>query len=180
MHPQSRCVPEIATRRLRLREHNADDLDACAAMWSDPAVVRYIGGKPFTRSECWGRLLRYAGMWQMLGYGFWAVETMENGEFVGEIGVMDAKRDIDPPIVDPEVGWAFMPKVHGQGYATEALAAVLDWADRMVDAPATMCMIEDQNGASIRVATKFGYRSYTTTSLGDSCVTLFRRPRKIA
>ena len=38
--------------------HRREDFDACAAMWANPDVVRYIGGKPFTREEVWARLLR--------------------------------------------------------------------------------------------------------------------------
>ena len=39
-------VPVIETERLLLRGHRLDDFEALAAMWADPAVVRFIGGKP--------------------------------------------------------------------------------------------------------------------------------------
>ena len=54
-----RGAPAIETPRLRLRAHRPDDLEASFAMWGDPAVTRFIGGRPFTREEVWGRFLRY-------------------------------------------------------------------------------------------------------------------------
>ena len=48
-------------------------------MWADPAVTRFIGGRVFNREEVWARLLRYAGHWQWMGYGFWAIEEKESG-----------------------------------------------------------------------------------------------------
>ena len=42
-------VPVIETERLILRAHKLDDFDALAALWSDPTIVRFVGGKPSTR-----------------------------------------------------------------------------------------------------------------------------------
>jgi RimJ/RimL family protein N-acetyltransferase len=55
-------APVLATERLVLRRHRRDDFEPCLAMWSDPAVTRYIGGKPFAADEIWGKILRYAGL----------------------------------------------------------------------------------------------------------------------
>ena len=65
-------APVLETPRLLLRPHTLDDFPATFAMWSDPEVVRFIGGRPFTREEAWARLLRYVGHWTMLGYGMGA------------------------------------------------------------------------------------------------------------
>jgi RimJ/RimL family protein N-acetyltransferase len=56
-------VPVIETERLRLRGHCAEDCADCAAMGADPQVTRYIGGKPSTPPQSWGRILSYAGLW---------------------------------------------------------------------------------------------------------------------
>ena len=77
------------------------------AMWSDPAVTRYIGGKTFSREEVWERLLRYAGTWTMFGYGFWVIREKVSGDFVGEVGFHSLHRNIVPPFGDrPELGFA--------------------------------------------------------------------------
>ena len=133
-------------------------------MWSDPEVVRYIGGRPFTREEVWARLLRYVGHWQMLGYGMWAVEAQGSGDFVGEVGFFDGRRDIDPPIDAPEIGWVLAYASHGKGYATEAVRAVIDWGEQRFGAGSrSLCLIHPENRASIRVADKCGYREICRT-----------------
>jgi RimJ/RimL family protein N-acetyltransferase len=68
----------LTTDRLIMRPHTRDDFLESYAMWSDPEVIRYIGGKPFTREEVWARLLRYAGHWAMLGYGYWVVREKDS------------------------------------------------------------------------------------------------------
>jgi RimJ/RimL family protein N-acetyltransferase len=87
-------VPVIETERLRLRAHRPDDFAACSAMWALPEVVRYIGGKPFSGEEVWSRVLRYAGHWQWMGFGFWALEEKVTGSFAGDLGFAEFKREI--------------------------------------------------------------------------------------
>jgi RimJ/RimL family protein N-acetyltransferase len=152
-------IPTIETQRLRLRAHGPKDLDACTAMWSDPAVTKYIGGRPFTREEVWARLLRYAGHWNWLGYGFWLIEERTTGQFVGEVGLADFKRDITPPLKDgPEAGWALTPRAHGRGFATEALQAAVDWNQTTHQPTNVSCIIHPLNSASLRVAGKCGFQ----------------------
>ncbi|MEZ6028121.1 MAG: GNAT family N-acetyltransferase [Hyphomonadaceae bacterium] len=121
-------------------------------------VTRFIGGRPYTQEEVWQRLQRYAGSWVLLGHGFWAIEDRASGRLVGEIGLMDAKRDIDPSFGDDrELGWALLPEAHGKGYASEALASVLAWEKQTFDAPCVVALIDPDNAPSIRLAQKFGF-----------------------
>src|SRR5262249_50280982 len=159
----SQVIPIVETERLILRGHTADDFPACAAMWADPAVVRYIGNQPSTGEQTWARLLRYVGHWALFGFGFWAIVDRATGTFAGEIGLADFKREIDPPIVDLETGWVLAPWAHGRGYATEGLRAVLAWSDAKLGPRPTACIIEPENLASVRVAEKCGYREHART-----------------
>jgi len=169
-------IPAIDTLRLTLRAHKLADFDEYAAMWADPEVTRYIGGKPFTREESWSRFLRFHGHWSMLGFGSWLVREKDTGKFVGDVGLFDMKRDLVPPFGDsPEAGWAFTPKWQGMGVATEAMQAVLDWFDRTQKKPRTVCMISPGNVASIRVAQKLGYREYSRATYKNDQVLLFAR-----
>ncbi len=150
-------TPILETERLVLRGHRAEDLDECFAMWSDPEVTRFIGGKPSGREEVWARLLRYVGHWSIAGYGFWQIRERATGRFVGEAGLADFKRDLALSFDGaPETGWVLAPWSHGKGYATEAMTAVLAWSDRTY--PRTVCVIDPDNAASRRVAAKCGYR----------------------
>lgn len=154
-------APVIETARLRLRPHRAADLDDCAAMWADAAVTRYIGGKPATRQESWTKLLRYAGMWVLLGYGYWALEERATGRFAGELGFADFQRGLAAFGGSPEIGWALASHAHGKGYASEAVQAAVAWGDAAFGSGVrTVCMISTANVASIRVAEKCGYREF--------------------
>lgn len=155
-----RAAPRVETQRLILRPHTVDDFDDEAAMWSDPEVVRYIGGTPSTREQSWARLLRYAGHWALLGYGYWAIEERETGRFVGEAGFADYHRTIDPPLEGiPEIGWALAAHASGKGFATEAVRACVFWGQEHFP-PGTMlaCIVAPENRASIRVAEKCGFQ----------------------
>src|ERR1700722_8551273 len=91
-------VPLLETPRLTLRPHRMEDFLHSAAMWADPKVAQYTSGKPLTEEESWTKFLRYAGHWQLLGFGYWAVEEKATGDFIGEIGFADYKRDRQPPL----------------------------------------------------------------------------------
>jgi len=168
--------PVIDTGRLTLRTHGVDDFEDMCAMWSDPAVVRFIGGTVLSDEEVWGRLLRYAGEWALFGYGFWVARDRASGAFVGEVGFHNLHRDLVPPFGDrPELGYALVPWAHGQGLATEAARAVLGWADRTWPRRETVCMIHPENAASARVAARLGYREFARSSYkGDPEILLSR------
>lgn len=168
-------VPVIDTPRLTLRGHSLADFPASLSMWADPIVTRYIGGLPSSREVVWSRLIRYAGHWALLGYGYWVIEEKASREFVGELGFADYHRDISPAIDAPELGWALIPRVHGRGYATEAVAAVLEWGDRHFNGARTVCLIHPDNAASVRVAEKGGYRAWTTSEYKGEPALLFER-----
>jgi len=168
-------VPVIETERLRLRGHGRADFDALAAMWADPAVVRFITGKPATREEVWARLLRYPGHWALLGYGFWAIEEKASGAFVGDGGFADFKRDMEPTFTAPEMGWALASGAHGKGYAHEATAAMMKWGEAHFGRSDFVCMIAPQNAPSLRLAEKLGYREFVRTFYKGEETALLRR-----
>jgi RimJ/RimL family protein N-acetyltransferase len=171
-------APVLETPRLRLEGPQPGDFDGSLGLWSDPQVFRFIGGRAFSAEEVWARLLRYVGHWNVLGYGYWVVREGASGRFLGEIGFGDMRRSIDPPFDAPEAGWAFVPEVQGRGYASEALACVLRFADeRLAWAPRTVCMIDPRNLRSIRLAERFGYLSYARVRYREDPVLLFERPR---
>src|SRR5215472_9680946 len=141
-------------------------------MWSDPVVLQHISINPSTLEESWARLLRYAGLWSLLGFGYWAVEERATGRFVGDVGVMELHRAITPPLDAPEVGWVLAPWSYGRGYATEAARAMLGWCDTHLDSSTTVCIIDPDNAASLRVAHKCAYLEKGMREYKGSTVTL--------
>jgi len=151
-------IPTVTTARLELRGHALADLDACAAMWSDPAVVRHFGGIPISHEDCWARLQRYVGHWQLLGFGFWAVIERASGRYVGEVGFAEFHRACEPRLdSSPEGGWVLASWAHGRGFATEAVRGALAWDGGRFARQRTQCVIDPGNEASARVAAKCGY-----------------------
>ena len=144
-------------------------------MWSDPNVVRFIGGKPSTESQTWMRILNYAGLWALLGYGYWAIEEKPGGTFVGEGGFADFHRNLDPRMDAPEIGWAFATAFHGRGYATEAVQAIVAWGDRQLTPARTVCLIAPDNSASVRVAEKCGYQRFANGDVLGATVDFYER-----
>jgi RimJ/RimL family protein N-acetyltransferase len=168
--------PEVVTHRLRLRPHRIEDFPASAAMWADPAVTRFIGGRPLSEEEAWTKFLRYAGHWSLMGFGYWAVEELQGGAFVGEVGFADWKREIEPSLRGvPELGWVLVSRAHGRGYATEAVRAALDWGRARLSSPSTACIIHPANLASIRVAEKCGFTKHCETTYKDHPTVVFTR-----
>lgn len=153
-----KSTPVLETDRLRLRAHRVEDYPALLELWSDDRVVRFIGGKPANGEEAWARLLRYAGLWALMGFGYWVVEEKATGAYLGECGFAEYHRGITPSIVGrPEAGWVFSPAAHGRGYATEAMRAVLEWGRQHFGNDGAVCLINPENEASLRVAEKLGF-----------------------
>lgn len=169
-------APVLETERLILRGHTRADFDALSAMWADPDVVRFISGKPSTREESWGRLLRYPGMWALIGYSFWVIEEKASGQMIGEGGFADFQREIEPPIEAPEQGWALMPHAQGKGYAFEALSAMIVWGERHFGRRDFACIIAPENAPSIRLAERLGYREVARGAYKEKPTVFFRRP----
>jgi len=167
----------LTTDRLTLRGHGLADFDDSLALWSDPRVVRFIGGKVATAEEVWARLLRYGGHWALMGFGFWTIHDTATGVFIGEAGLADFRRAITPGLgPDPEAGWVLSPKAHGRGYAREAMSAILAWADAKLGASRTTCIIDPANAASLKLAAKLGYERFGRgVYRGDDVVMLERR-----
>ena len=171
-------IPRLETPRLSLRPYRLEDFDAYAAMWADPAVVRHVGGSPFSREAAWTRFLRKVGLWHYLGFGFFALEDKATGAFAGEAGFHDLRRAIVPSIEGTmEAGWALVGAMQGRGLAEEAAGAALAWADRHGTGSRMTCIIDPENAASLRVAGKLGFTERARTLYNDRPVVVLDRPR---
>lgn len=172
-----RSAPTLTTDRLMLSGHGMSDYPDVAGLWASPEVVRYIGGRPFTAEESWARLLRYAGAWALMGYGFWTFRDRTDGRYLGEGGLLNGRRSLGEDFDgSPEMGWALHPSAHGHGYAREALEAILNWADGTGIAR-TVCLIEPDNAPSVKLAGKLGFEAFRETTYHGARVDLFARQR---
>ena len=114
----------ITTDRLILRQWRPSDLEPWAAMNADPEVMRYFPAV-LTREEAEAQMARAQVHIAEHGYGFWAVERLDDGAFLGFTGLMRLKDD-NPQAPGIETGWRQARHTWGQGYASEAARASLD------------------------------------------------------
>lgn len=170
-------APTLTTARLTLAPHRPSDLDEMAEMITDPAFAAQVGVPVATREEVWHRLLRYIAHWQVMGFGHWVVRETASGVYLGEIGLMESRRATTPSFEGtPEAAWGFRPSTHGRGYAREACAAMLGWADGQGIAR-TVCIISPGNAPSIRLAGRLGYTPAGEVEYRDAPIPFFERPR---
>lgn len=142
----------LETERLLLRQwREEDDFEEYARICSDPEVMRYLGGKPFSRLEAWRHMAFIIGHWQLRGYGHWAVEEKASGKFIGRMGFLNPQGW--PGF---EVGWTLARECWGKGYATEGARQMLEHAFTEMNREHVISLIHAENRASIRVAEKMG------------------------
>ena len=119
-------VPQLDSSRLKLRGFESEDFERYATMWTEPAVVRFIGGAALSREAAWSRFLRQIGHWDRLGFGFFAIEDRATGAFLGEAGFQDLHRALAPSIEGTlEAGWVLATAAHGKGLASIPMTQAL-------------------------------------------------------
>lgn len=162
----------IETERLLLRQFDEKDLDAFAGIVADPEVMRFMGG-PRDRASAWSDMARMLGHWALRGYGLWAVEDKRDGALLGRAGLW--RPEGWPGL---EIGWLIARDRWGQGLATEAARASVDYAFDGVGVERVISLINPANTASIRVAEKLGERLESRTELTGEDVLVYGMDRK--
>jgi RimJ/RimL family protein N-acetyltransferase len=170
--------PTLFTDRLILRPLSLEDWDAYAAAWADPRMTAFIGGTPRDRTTSWAKFTSAAGLWAITGFGYWSFIDREADVFLGNGGLARHERGLAELDGYPEAGWAFVPHAWGRGLASEAMAAVLTWADEELRTPETRCIVDPGNTASIRVAEKLGYQRLVEVDFPPATTIVFARRRK--
>lgn len=145
-------IPTVTTDRLRLRPFRATDLDAYASMQANPEVMRHlVTGRPSPRAEVWRTMATSLGNWALRGHGMWACEKIDDGAFVGSVGIF---QPLDWP--EPELAYSLDQPFWRQGFATEAAMAARDWVFGRFPLPRVASFIRPSNHASKRVAARLG------------------------
>jgi RimJ/RimL family protein N-acetyltransferase len=142
----------IKTERLVLRESEGRDRAAIVDLLAWPQVGTYIGGTQ-ARDELESVLPAVPGQRP----GFFVVEL--DGAMIGTVTLdhRESERPGGPEGGEISLGYMFLPKAWGHGYAAEACAAVLGWfAEALPGEPVTLCT-QTANERSLRLAAKLGF-----------------------
>jgi ribosomal-protein-alanine N-acetyltransferase len=143
----------LQTARLSIRPLTGDDGADLHAVFAAPRVMRYWNSAPpadFAEACEWAA--RLADMQRRLGYSQWRVGDHAGG-LIGIAG-------LQPLAGGPEVEliYALEPSAWGQGYATEAGAAALEYGFREAGLERIVAIAREANAASVNVLHKLGMR----------------------
>ncbi|UQI47015.1 GNAT family N-acetyltransferase [Streptomyces sp. HU2014] len=148
----------LRTPRLTLRRWREDDLGPMADIHADPEVMRWIAdGSVLDREETAAAVARWEREWEERGVGLFAVEVRETGRLAGFAGlsVPEYLPEILPAV---EIGWRLGRAHWGQGLATEAARAVLDFALRDRGLGRVVSVHQVGNDSSAKIMRKLGMR----------------------
>ena len=145
--------------RLILRRARREDLEPLLVSWSDPEMTRYTGLKPdvrgFLEQLIADMQVKQPGQAEPGGPWYqYIVERRSDGAMVGELGVgfgVPGERQV-------ELGYRIHPAFHGQGYAREAVGAIIDHLIPAHDIHRFVGVAASQNLASIAVMRSLGFR----------------------
>jgi RimJ/RimL family protein N-acetyltransferase len=147
----------LETSRLTLRPFVDGDFEAVLAMQSDPEVMRYLYSEPRSPEETRDLLGRKIAGSAWANEDDWmsaAVVERESGTIVGDVAFhWVSERD-----KTAEIGFILDPRHQGNGYATEAARALLDWGFGTAGLHRVIGRAEARNTASSRVLEKLGMR----------------------
>ena len=152
---EPRLMQILETSRLTLRYITSRDAEALMPILGDPEVMRFsiigVHSPKQIKQFIEQRLLSYLER----GFGLYALVHRQNQELIGYCGFfiqsIDQQREV-------EIGYRLAKKYWGQGLATEAAKAVLEYGQQRFNFKRFICLIEPENVRSIRVATKLGMK----------------------
>ncbi|GGV24710.1 N-acetyltransferase [Kitasatospora herbaricolor] len=156
-------MTEIHTPRLVLRRWTDDDLVPMAEINADPEVMRWIGdGSGYDLERTAEAIEGWEEDWDEEGFGLFAVELLASGELAGFTGlsVPDRLPELGSVV---EISWRFGRQFWGQGYASEAAHAALEFAleDRGLDR--VFAVVRSGDEASRNVVSKLGMELVSET-----------------
>ncbi|HEU4724071.1 MAG TPA: GNAT family N-acetyltransferase [Candidatus Eisenbacteria bacterium] len=145
----------LETERLRLRWLTADDAPFMFELVNDPSWIEFIGDRNVKTLDAARAYVteKYVADYVRHGYGLNLVELKDSGTPVGICGLINREG-----LQDVDVGFAFLPRYAGCGYATESAAAVLDHGRRTLGIGRIVAITTPNNIRSIRVLEKIGLR----------------------
>ncbi|MEJ0013366.1 MAG: GNAT family N-acetyltransferase [Bauldia sp.] len=143
----------IETERLRLRDWIDADAEPFAALNADPRVMEFFPAK-LDRAASDALIAKIRAAIAERGYGLYAVEVKDTGQFIGFVGL--AHADFPPVAPAVEIGWRLAREGWGQGYASEAAAAVRDHAFADLGLPELVSFTAEWNRPSRRVMERIG------------------------
>jgi len=143
----------LETPRLTLRRLTLDDAPFIRDLVNDPAWLEHIGDRNVRTLEDARDYLRKTAlaMYERVGFGMNVVIEKSSGEPIGICGLV--QRD---GLEDTDIGFAFLPRYRGQGFALESARAVLDFGRKTLGLKRIVAIVSAANARSIRILEEIG------------------------
>lgn len=149
----------IETERLLLRELLFSDADGMFELDSNPKVHLFVGNNPVKNIEESIEYIHFVHkQYKDFGTGRWAVVLKETNEFLGWSGIKFITDEINGHKNFYEIGYRFIEKHWGKGYATEAGKAFVDYAFNEMKVDALYAYADAGNENSRKILEKLGLR----------------------
>lgn len=160
----------VETERLALREFTADDAAFVLRIVNEPSFLRYIGDRGVRNLD---DARKYIAEGPVAGYardghGLMRVDRKSDGVVLGMCGLL--KRDALP---GPDIGFSFLPEFWSQGYALESARGVVSHARGTLGIGRILAITTRDNGPSMRLLDKLGFRFERMIALGNEELRLF-------
>jgi ribosomal-protein-alanine N-acetyltransferase len=157
----------LETERLIFRRHVITDMDDYCAMEMDADVRRYVGGQPRKREDAETRFPGGNPRPVTDGLGMWATVLKSNNQYIGRCGIYQHfDADSKPIAGEASLGLYIAKDFWGQGYATEAGLAFIQYGFDVLKLNRIVTMVQVGNDASVRVMEKLGMK-ITRTEVGQ-------------
>lgn len=142
----------IETERLLLRRMTPEDADALFAVLGDPVSMEYYPDA-FSREDVSRWIAWCIASYAENGYGLYAMVLKSTGQVIGDCG--HVRQNVDG-VTETEIGYHVLRSLQGQGYATEAARACVEYGFTKLGAKRMISLIRPENAASRHVAEKAG------------------------
>lgn len=161
----------IETERLLLRELRDCDLEGMFELDSNPKVHRYLGNKPITKIEqAQANIDNIKSQYIERGIGRFAVIEKASGAFIGWSGIKfntGEKERFGEKMDFYDVGYRFIERFWGKGYASESAIAVLDYGFKELKLQTIVGTADAENIASNKILKSIGLQYKETFPFED-------------
>ncbi len=141
------------TKRLQVRRLQITDLKSFYELESNPNVLQYATGEPKNLKESEEDLLQLIKRYDNPDNDFWiyAIERKEDNVFVGTVALIKDEEGND------EIGYRFIERFWGNGYATEICEGLIDYCKSIGMKKIIGCVV-DVNVASAKILKRFNFK----------------------
>ncbi|MDJ0743748.1 MAG: GNAT family N-acetyltransferase [Xenococcaceae cyanobacterium MO_167.B27] len=162
----SKIVTE--TKRLLLRHFTLEDAQDLAILYGDPVVRKFLGLRNY--EETLKSLEWIFKCYDKYGYGLWAVIHKADNKLIGRCGLI--AQNIEG-VREVEIAYMLSKDYWGQGIGTEAACAIRDYGFEIVGCKRMISLIDPDNIASCKVASKVGLTYEKDVILEDKPVRVY-------